>query len=127
MEHRGILSQLVGLLIYLLSSILGRRELKAETLLPLGKFDPGLQVPKIGLDLGSINSGSQLADQRGHHSLLMEETKVDPSQMFLLAADQTTRVKPGTSFAVRLAGSPFNLAQSSWTAHKISVGRFELA
>ena len=61
-------------------------------------------------------------------SLLMKETKVDPSQMFLLAADLTTRAKLGTSFAVGFVGSPFTLAQSAWTAHKICVGRrFELA
>ena len=107
---------------------MGRRELKAETFLPLAKFDPGLQAPKRGLNFGSINPSSQLLDQRGHHSLLMEDTNVDPSQFLLFAAGQTTRVKLGTSFAVGFVGSPFTLAQSAWTAHKICVGRrFELA
>ena len=111
MEHRVILSHLVCLLIYLLSSTLGRRELKAEMLLPLGKFDPGLQAPKKGLSFGSINSGSQLLDQRGHDSLLMEKPNVDPSQILLFAAGQTTRVKLANSFAVGFKGSPFTLAQ----------------
>ncbi len=126
MEHGLILSHLLGLLIYLLGSILGQRELKAETLLPLGKLDPGLQAPERGLNYDSIGSDAQLVDRLGYYSLLMEETKDDPFQILSLAASQTSRVKLGTSVAIAFARSPFTLAQSAWTAHRISGGRFEL-
>ena len=126
MEHFPILSHLDGLLIYLLSLILGPRKLKAETLLPLGKLDPGLKAPDTGLEYGSIASDAKLVDRLGYHSLLMEETKDDPFQILSLAASQTSEVKLGTSVAIAFTRSPFTLAQSAWTAHKISGGRFEL-
>ena len=126
MEHFLILSHLDGLLIYLLSLILGQRKLKVETLLPLGKLDPGLKAPDADLEYGSIASDAQLVDRLGYHSLLMEETKDDPFQILSLAASQTSEIKLGTSVAIAFTRSPFTLAQSAWTAHKISGGRFEL-
>ena len=100
--------------------------MKAETLLPLGKLDPGLKAPDTGLEYGSIVSDAKLVDRLGYHSLLMEETKDDPFQILSLAASQTSEVKLGTSVAIAFTRSPFTLAQSAWTAHKISGGRFEL-
>ena len=71
--------------------------MKAETLLPLGKLDPGLQAPERGLDYDSIGSDAQLVDRLGYYSLLMEETKDDHFQILSLAESQTSRVKLGTS------------------------------
>ena len=67
LEHFLILSHLDGLLIYLLSLILGQRKLKVETLLPLGKLDPGLKAPDAGLEYGSI-SGRSAGRSPGYHS-----------------------------------------------------------
>jgi len=100
--------------------------LKAETLLPLGKLDPGLRAPDAALDLGSVASDAALVDELGYHALLMEETKDDPFQVLALAAAATERVHVGTSVAIAFARSPFVVAQAAWTAQKISGGRFEL-
>ena len=100
--------------------------MKAETLLPLGKLDPGLQAPEESLSYASVASDAGLVERLGYHSLLMEETKDDPFQILSLAASQTQRLKIGTSVAIAFARSPFTLAQSAWTAQKISRGRFEL-
>ena len=100
--------------------------MKAETLLPLGKLDPGLRAPEESLDYSSVESDARLVERLGYHALLMEETKDDPFQVLSLASNGTERVNIGTSVAIAFARSPFTLAQSAWTAHKISNGRFEL-
>lgn len=100
--------------------------MKAETLLPIGKLDPGLRSPAVALDLGTVPQQAELVDKLGYHALLMEETKDDPFQVLALAAQATDRVHVGTSVAIAFARSPFTVAQAAWTAQKISNGRFEL-
>ena len=100
--------------------------MKAETLLPLGKLDPGLRAPDAPLNLREIPQQAQQVDALGYHALLMEETKDDPFQVLALAAHATGRVRLGTSVAIAFARSPFVIAQSAWTAQKMSAGRFEL-
>lgn len=100
--------------------------MKAETLLPLGKLDPGLRAPEKSLDFSKVGKDARLVDSLGYHTLLMEETKDDPFQVLALAANASDRVKIGTSVAIAFTRSPFTLAQSAWTAQKISGGRFEL-
>ncbi|MEM9623478.1 MAG: TIGR03617 family F420-dependent LLM class oxidoreductase [Pseudomonadota bacterium] len=100
--------------------------MKAETLLPLGKLDPGLRAPDAAFDLAAVGPQAKVIDEMGYYSLLMEETKDDPFQVLALAAAATQRVRIGTSVAIAFARSPFVLAQSAWTAQKISQGRFEL-
>ena len=100
--------------------------MKAETLLPIGKLDPGLRAPDVALNLSTIPQQAKLVDKLGYHALLMEETKDDPFQVLALAAHATERVHIGTSVAIAFARSPFTIAQAAWTAQKISNGRFEL-
>jgi probable F420-dependent oxidoreductase len=100
--------------------------LKAETLLPLGKLDPGVAAPPAPLDLESVPEQSRLVDSLGYHGLLMEETKDDPFAVLALAATATRRVRIGTSVAIAFARSPFVTAMSAWTLQKLSKGRFEL-
>ena len=100
--------------------------MKAETLLPLGKLDPGLAAPEAPLDLDAVSEQSKVAEQAGYHAILMEETKDDPFQVLTLAAAATEQVHVGTSVAIAFARSPFVTAQAAWTAQKISGGRFEL-
>jgi len=100
--------------------------LKAETLLPLGKLDPGLAAPEAALNLDQVGDDARLVDALGYHALLMEETKDDPFQVLALAAAATQSVHVGTSVAIAFARSPFVVAQAAWTAQKISHGRFEL-
>ncbi|MFT7654784.1 MAG: putative F420-dependent oxidoreductase [Limisphaerales bacterium] len=100
--------------------------MRAETLLPLGKLDPGLAAPEAPLDLARVPQESALAEEVGYRTILMEETKDDPFQVLALAAQATQRVHIGTSVAIAFARSPFVVAQAAWTAQKISKGRFEL-
>lgn len=100
--------------------------MKGETLLPLGKLDPGLAKPESPLDIATVASDAREVDELGYHALLMEETKDDPFQVLALAAAATERVHIGTSVTIAFARSPFVTAMSAWTAQKISRGRFEL-
>jgi probable F420-dependent oxidoreductase len=100
--------------------------MKAETLLPLGKLDPGLAQPESALDLTRVAADARRVEQAGYHGLLMEETKDDPFQVLALAAQATTRVHLGTSVAIAFARSPYVTAMSAWTLQKLSGGRFEL-
>ena len=61
-----------------------------ETLLPLGKVDPGLRAPEMPLDLHSIAADARLLEEIGYDGLVVEETKDDPFILLSLAA-QTTR------------------------------------
>ena len=100
--------------------------MKAETLLPLGKLDPGLRAMETPLNLNDVVAQAAIADAVGYHAVLMEETKDDPFQVLAMAAGATERVHVGTSVAIAFARSPYVTAQAAWTAQKISAGRFEL-
>ena len=100
--------------------------MKTETLLPLGKLDPGLAAPDAPLDVTQIASQANTVDQLGYQTLLMEETKDDLFQVLALAAAGTQRVRLGTSVSIAFARSPYVTAMSAWTLQKLSHGRFEL-
>ena len=100
--------------------------MKIETLLPLGKLDPGLAQPDAQLQLQQVGSEAQLVDSLGYDTLLMEETKDDLFQVLALAASHSERVQLGTSVAIAFARSPYVTAMSAWTLAKLSDGRFEL-
>ncbi len=100
--------------------------MKAETLLPLGKLDPGLRAPDSALELDRVPFDASQAEDAGYHALLMEETKDDPFQVLALAASVTKRIHIGTSVAIAFARSPYVTAQAVWTLQNMSNGRFEL-
>jgi len=97
-----------------------------ETLLPLGKVDPGLRAPKVPLDLASVGRDARLLEEIGYEGLVVEETKDDPYILMALAAQATTRLKIGTSVAMAFPRSPTITAMSAWTLAKLSKGRFTL-
>src|SRR5471032_489872 len=97
-----------------------------ETLLPLGKVDPGLRAPEIALDLDSIGPQAKLLEEIGYTGLVVEETKDDPFILMALAAQATTRLRIGTSVAIAFPRSPTVTAMSAWTLAKLSKGRFIL-
>ena len=68
-------------LIYLSGKPGEGRFLKTETLLPLGKLDPGLRTPDAALDVDRVPADAALVEALGYHGLLMEETKDDPFQV----------------------------------------------
>jgi probable F420-dependent oxidoreductase len=97
-----------------------------ETLLPLGKVDPGLRAPETPLDLASIGRDARLLEEIGYDGLVVEETKDDPFVIMALAAQATSRLKLGTSVAIAFPRSPAVTAMSAWTIQKLSRGRFTL-
>ena len=100
--------------------------MRLETLLPLGKVDPGLRAPEIPLDLASVAEQARLLEAAGYHGLVVEETKDDPFVILALAAQATTRLRLGTAVAIAFPRSPTVMAMSAWTLQKLSKGRFTL-
>lgn len=97
-----------------------------ETLLPLGKVDPGLRAPEIPLDLASVGRNAKLLEEIGYHGMVVEETKDDPFVIMALAAQATDKLKLATSVAIAFPRSPTIAAMSAWTLQKLSAGRFTL-
>jgi probable F420-dependent oxidoreductase len=97
-----------------------------ETLLPLGKVDPGLRAPETPLDLHRIGRDARLLEEIGYDGLVVEETKDDPFILMALAAEATQKLRIGTSVAIAFPRSPTVTALSAWTLQKMSRGRFTL-
>jgi probable F420-dependent oxidoreductase len=97
-----------------------------ETLLPLGKVDPGLRAPEVPLDLASIGRNAKLLEEIGYDGMVVEETKDDPFVIMALAAQATRKLKLATSVAIAFPRSPTVTAMSAWTLQKLSRGRFTL-
>ena len=100
--------------------------MRLETLLPLGKVDPGLRAPEIALDLWSIGDDARLLEEAGYDGLVVEETKDDPFALLTIAAGATERLRVGTAVAMAFPRSPTITALHAWTLQKYSRGRFTL-
>lgn len=100
--------------------------MKLETLLPLGKVDPGLRRPEKTLEIAEVAAQARLVEQLGYDALMVEETKVDPFIVMALAAQATTTLGLGTAVAIAFPRSPTVTAMSAWTLSKLSKGRFTL-
>ena len=97
-----------------------------ETLLPLGKLDPGLREPDTPLDIRRFAALAAMAEDVGLGAVLVEETKDDPFQLLALGASATERIQLGTSVAMAFPRSPTVTAMSAWSMSKLSGGRFLL-
>jgi probable F420-dependent oxidoreductase len=100
--------------------------MEIETLLPLGKTDPGLRAPEVRLDLANVGNDAQLLEGLGYDGIVFEETKDDPFVLVTLAAQATKRLKLATGVAIAFPRSPTVTALSAWTLQKLSRGRFTL-
>jgi probable F420-dependent oxidoreductase len=100
--------------------------MKLETLLPLGKVDPGLRAPATPLDVRTIASDTRLIESLGYDGYVAEETKDDPFVLLALAAQATSRLRLTTGVAIAFPRSPTVTALSAWTLQKVSNGRFTL-
>jgi probable F420-dependent oxidoreductase len=100
--------------------------MRLETLLPLGKVDPGLRAPDTLLDIHSVAPTARLLEEVGYGGLVVEETKDDPFTLIALAAQATVRLRLGTAVAIAFPRSPTVTAMSAWTLQKLSRGRFTL-
>ncbi len=97
-----------------------------ETLLPLGKLDPGLREPDVPLKISEFAAGTAHAEALGLDAVLVEETKDDPFQLLALGAAATSSIALGTSVAMAFPRSPTVMAMSAWSLQKLSGGRFVL-
>src|SRR5258708_975770 len=100
--------------------------MKIETMLPLGKLDPGLRAADAPLDIGAVAADARHAEALGYDGVLAAETKDDPYIMMALAAQATTRVGLATAVAIAFPRSPMVTALSGWTLQNLSHGRFTL-
>ena len=100
--------------------------MKVETLLPLGKVDPGLREPATSIDIASVYSDAKIVESLGYDALMVEETKVDPYIVMALAAEATTKLGLGTAVAIAFARSPTVTAMAAWNLQRLSAGRFTL-
>jgi len=100
--------------------------MRVETLLPLGKLDPGLREPETPLHIRDFADLARRAESIGYDAVLVEETKDDPYQLLALGAAATTTLGLGTSVAMAFPRSPTITAMSAWSLQKLSAGRFVL-
>ena len=100
--------------------------MRLETLLPLGKVDPGLRAPERPLDLWSVADDARLLEEVGYDGLVVEETKDDPYALLTIAAGSTERLRLGTAVAMAFPRSPTITALHAWSLQKYSRGRFTL-
>ena len=89
--------------------------MRLETLLPLGKVDPGLRAPETNLDLHAVADDARLLEELGYDGVVIEETKQDPYLVMALAAQATKRLNIGTAVAMAFPRSPTVTALSAWT------------
>ena len=101
-------------------------KMKVETLLPLGKVDPGLRATETPLDISSVADDAQLVQALGYDGLVVEETKDDPFVVMGLAAQATKNLQLSTAVAIAFPRSPTVMAMSAWSIQKLSGGRFTL-
>lgn len=100
--------------------------MQLETLLPLGKVDPGLRTPETPLDISTVGETAKLLEDIGYSGMAVEETKDDPFAIMALGAQATTRLRLTTAVAIAFPRSPTIMAMSAWTVQKLSKGRFSL-
>jgi hypothetical protein len=98
--------------------------MRLETLIPLGKVDPGLRTPETPLDIHAVADTARLLEEVGYGGLVVE--KDDPFAVLTLAAQATERLRLGTAVAIAFPRSPTITALTAWTLQKLSRGRFTL-
>ncbi|GIT47859.1 MAG: hypothetical protein Ct9H300mP13_6550 [Gammaproteobacteria bacterium] len=100
--------------------------MKIETLLPLGKLDPGVRAADKPMDVCAIGTDAKELEMLGYDGLVVEETKEDPYVVIALAAQATRTLGLATSVALAFPRSPTVTAMTAWTLQKLSQGRFVL-
>ncbi len=101
-------------------------KMKIETLLPLGRLDPGLRAAAKPHDIGAVAGDAQRAEALGYDGVITEETKDDPYIVMALAAQATRHVSLATAVAIAFPRSPTVTALAAWSLQRLSGGRFIL-
>ena len=80
--------------------------MKSETLLPIGKVDPGLRDVSMRLDLRKVAEMAREVEDLGYDGLASGESKNDPYLPLALAATSTERIRLTTAVLIAFARSP---------------------
>ncbi len=100
--------------------------MRSETLLPIGKVDPGLRDVSLRLDLRNVPEMAREAEALGYDGIASGETKNDPYSSLLLAAASTERARLTTAVVIAFPRSPTATAMTAWDIQATSKGRFVL-
>jgi probable F420-dependent oxidoreductase len=100
--------------------------MKVETLLPVGKLDPGLREVSMRLDLATVSTLAREVEELGYDGLVSGETKNDPFLPLALGAMSTSRLRLTTAVAIAFPRSPTVTAMMAWDIQAMSKGRFVL-
>lgn len=100
--------------------------MKIETLLPLGKLDPGLRPAKERIAIREFSEQARLVEDLGYDAIAVTETKLDPFIQLAIASEATERIELHSAVAIAFPRSPTVMAQSAWTLQDLSRGRFNL-
>jgi probable F420-dependent oxidoreductase len=100
--------------------------MKAETLLPIGKVDPGLRDVSLRIDLLRVPDMAREVEELGYDGLASGETKNDPYVPLILGAAATSRIRLTTSVVIAFPRSPTATAMTAWDLQAMSKGRFVL-
>jgi probable F420-dependent oxidoreductase len=100
--------------------------MRSETLLPVGKVDPGLRDVSLRLDLLKVPALAREAEDLGYDGIASGETKNDPYAPLLLAATSTERARLTTAVVIAFPRSPAATAMIAWDLQAMSRGRFVL-
>ena len=90
--------------------------MKLETLLPLGKVDPGLREPGTPFDIHTVGEQAQLVESLGYDAVMFEETKHDPFMVMALAAAATLFLSSGGAGAADVTIG-YQLVYGPWKAN----------
>jgi probable F420-dependent oxidoreductase len=100
--------------------------MKAETLLPIGKIDPGLRDVSMRIDLARVPEMAREVEELGYDGLASGETKNDPYVPLVLGATTTSRIRLTTAVVIAFPRSPTATAMTAWDLQAMSGGRFVL-
>lgn len=100
--------------------------MRVETLLPIGKVDPGLRDVSMRLDLPKVPDMAREVEALGYDGLASGETKNDPYVPLVLGAASTERIRLTTAVAIAFPRSPTVTALTAWDIQSLSKGRFVL-
>ncbi len=100
--------------------------MNAETLLPIGKVDPGLRDVSMRIDLARVPEMAREVEELGYDGLASGETKNDPYVPLVLGATTTSRIRLTTAVVIAFPRSPTATAMTAWDLQALSKGRFVL-
>jgi len=100
--------------------------MRSETLLPIGKVDPGLRDAPTRLDLLKVPKMAREVEDLGYDGMTSGEIKNDPYLPLVLAATSTERIRLTTAVVIAFPRSPTATAMIAWDLQAMSKGRFVL-